>query len=92
MRHLVWLSGVLLALSCSVDNSNLNVDAGGTGGVVIGSGGAGGCPRCAPTGGTGGGATGHRRQRDRNGWRDWRPERRRWKRSRRWGHPGPAAT
>ncbi len=27
MRHLVWLSGVLLALSCAVDNSNLNVDA-----------------------------------------------------------------
>jgi hypothetical protein len=66
MRHLAWLSSVLLALSCAVDNSNLNVDAGGgtgggvgTGGSVgaggsAGAGGAGGCPRCAPTGGTGG--------------------------------------
>jgi hypothetical protein len=53
MRHLVWLSGVLLALSCSVDNSNLNVDAGN-----VGTGGAGGCPRCAPTGGSGGAAAG----------------------------------
>ncbi len=51
MRHVVWLSGVLLALSCSVDNSNLNLDAGG-------SGGAGGCPRCVGTGGGGGGQTG----------------------------------
>ncbi len=51
MRHLVWLSGILLALSCAVDNSNLNVDAGG-------SGGAGGCPRCVGTGGAGGGSTG----------------------------------
>jgi hypothetical protein len=54
MRRLVWLSGVLLALSCSVDNSNLNVDAGS------GTGGAGGdaCPRCVSTGGSGGNATG----------------------------------
>ena len=73
MRHLGWFSVVLLALSCSVDNSNLNIDAGGTGtggaaGVTgtggsagaTGTGGAAGdgCPRCAPTGGTGGGATG----------------------------------
>jgi len=73
MRHVGWFSVVLLALSCAVDNSNLNVDAGGpgTGGAagVTGSGGSAGatgtggaagdgCPRCAPTGGTGGGATG----------------------------------
>ena len=46
MRHLVWLAGCLLVLSCTVNNDNLNADAGGSG-----SGGAGGCPRCAGTGG-----------------------------------------
>jgi hypothetical protein len=45
MRHLVWLSGALLVLSCTVNSSNLNVDAGGTGGGAAtggrtGSGGA----------------------------------------------------
>ncbi|HEY6478098.1 MAG TPA: hypothetical protein VI456_16085 [Polyangia bacterium] len=50
MRHLVWLSGVLLALSCAVDNSNLNVDAGGSGGAGGTSTGAGG----SATGGGGG--------------------------------------
>ncbi|HEY4394096.1 MAG TPA: hypothetical protein VGP64_08540 [Polyangia bacterium] len=62
MRHLGWLTVVLLALSCAVDNSNLNVDASGTGTTggasgSAGTGGAagvGGCPRCAPTGGSGG--------------------------------------
>jgi hypothetical protein len=44
MRHTVWLAGCLLVLSCTVNNDNLNVDAGGTGG-------AGGCPRCVGTGG-----------------------------------------
>jgi len=61
MRHLGWLSVVLLALSCSVDNSNLDVDAGGSGGIVGGSGGAGGaggCPRCVNTGGAGGAQSG----------------------------------
>ncbi len=48
MRHIVWLAGCLLVLSCTVNNDNLNPDAGGTGG---GSGGAGGCPRCVGTGG-----------------------------------------
>jgi hypothetical protein len=56
MRHLVWLSSVLLVLSCSVDNSNLNVDAGGSAGA--GAGGAGGCPRCVGTGGAAGRASG----------------------------------
>jgi hypothetical protein len=51
MRRVVWLSGLFVALSCSVDNSNLNVDAGG-------SGGAGGCPRCVGTGGASGGQSG----------------------------------
>jgi hypothetical protein len=54
MRHLVWLSGVLLALSCAVDNSNLNVDAGGTGGAA-GSGAAGGS---TGAGGSAAGSTG----------------------------------
>jgi hypothetical protein len=49
MRHIVWLAGCLLVLSCAVNNDNLSTDAGGTGG---GSGGAGGCPRCVGTGGT----------------------------------------
>jgi hypothetical protein len=44
MRHIVWLAGCLLVLSCTVNNDNLNTDAGGTGG-------AGGCPRCVGTGG-----------------------------------------
>jgi hypothetical protein len=38
MRHIVWLAGCLLVLSCTVNSDNLNTDAGGTGG---GSGGAG---------------------------------------------------
>jgi hypothetical protein len=42
MRHIVWLAGCLLVLSCTVNNDNLNNDAGGTGG----------CPRCGGTGGT----------------------------------------
>jgi hypothetical protein len=49
MRHIAWLAGCLLLFSCTVNNDNLNTDAGGTGG---GSGGAGGCPRCVGTGGT----------------------------------------
>jgi hypothetical protein len=49
MRHIVWLAGCLLVLSCTLNNDNLNADAGGTGGA---SGGAGGCPRCVGTGGT----------------------------------------
>ena len=44
MRQIVWLAGCLLVLSCTINNDNLNADAGGTGG-------AGGCPRCAGTGG-----------------------------------------
>ena len=32
MRHIVWLAGCLLVLSCTVNNDNLNADAGGTGG------------------------------------------------------------
>jgi hypothetical protein len=61
MRQIVWLAGCLLVLSCTVNNDNLNTDAGGgtggtggttgTGGVTA-SGGAGGCPRCAGTGGS----------------------------------------
>jgi hypothetical protein len=60
MRHLAWLTGCLLVVSCTVNSSNLDVDASapGTGGHVIGaggttgSGGAGGdCPGCASTGG-----------------------------------------
>jgi hypothetical protein len=43
MRHIVWLAGCLLVLSCTVNNDNLNADAG--------SGGSGGCPRCVGTGG-----------------------------------------
>jgi hypothetical protein len=72
MRHVIWLAGCLLVFSCTVNNDNLNTDAGGTGGTtatggVSGSGGAGGCPRCVGTGGataaggqpgTGGSATG----------------------------------
>ena len=50
MRHIVWLAGCLLVLSCTLNNDNLNADAGGTGGLS-GTGGAGGCPRCAGTGG-----------------------------------------
>jgi hypothetical protein len=45
MRHLVWLAGCLLVLSCTVNNDNLNDGTGG------GTGGAGGCPRCVGTGG-----------------------------------------
>lgn len=48
MRHLAWLAGCLLVLSCMVNNDNLN---GGSGGSGAGTGGAGGCPRCAGTGG-----------------------------------------
>ncbi len=48
MRHLAWLAGCLLLLSCTVNNDNLNS---GTGGSDAGSGGAGGCPRCVGTGG-----------------------------------------
>ena len=45
MRHIVWLAGCLLVLSCTVNNDNLNADAG--------SGGSGGCPgRCVGTGGS----------------------------------------
>src|SRR5215831_18941160 len=59
MRHLGWLPVVLLALSCAVDNSNLNVDAGSTGtgtgtGGTSGGAGVGGCPRCVGTGGSAG--------------------------------------
>ncbi len=45
MRHVVWLAGFLLVLSCTVNNDNLNDGTGGSGG------GAGGCPRCVGTGG-----------------------------------------
>jgi hypothetical protein len=48
MRHLVLLAGCLLLLSCTVNNDNLNTDAGGTGGTSA----TGGQP------GTGGSATG----------------------------------
>jgi hypothetical protein len=44
MRHVVWLAGCLLVLSCTLNNDNLNADAGGTGGAA-------GCPRCTGTGG-----------------------------------------
>src|SRR5579871_4276508 len=56
MRRLVWLSGVLLALSCEVNTNNLNLDASGSGGAT----GVGGCPRCVGTGGNSasGGTTG----------------------------------
>jgi hypothetical protein len=36
MRHIVWLAGCLLVLSCTVNNDNLNPDAGGTGGAGTG--------------------------------------------------------
>ena len=36
MRHIVWLAGCLLVLSCTVNNDNLNTDAGGSGGVGTG--------------------------------------------------------
>ena len=55
MRHLVWLSGCLLVLSCSLDRDNLTpppVDAGGSGGATVG------CPRCVASGGTTGGGSG----------------------------------
>ena len=48
MRRIVWLAGCLLVFSCTLNNDNLNTDAGGTGGA---SGGVGGCPRCVGTGG-----------------------------------------
>jgi hypothetical protein len=51
MRHIVWLTGCLLVLSCTVNNDNLNTDAGGTGG---GSGGAGGASATGGQIGTGG--------------------------------------
>jgi len=50
MRQIVWLAGCLLVLSCTLNNDNLNADAGGTGGRS-GTGGAAGCPRCEGTGG-----------------------------------------
>ncbi len=45
MRHIVWLAGCLLVLSCTVNSDNLNTDAGGTGGATatggqVGTGGA----------------------------------------------------
>jgi hypothetical protein len=71
MRHVVWLAGCLLVLSCTVNNDNLN---GGTGGAGSGTGGAiatGGQPGTggqaggghtgtggSGTGGVGGGGTG----------------------------------
>ena len=74
MRHIVWMAGCLLVLSCTVNNDNLNADAGGTGtggasatGGQIGTGGAsatggqGGTGGQTATGGqtgTGGSATG----------------------------------
>ena len=48
MRPLLWLSGCLLLLSCSLNSDNLTTPPADGGG----SGGAGGCPRCVPTGGT----------------------------------------
>jgi hypothetical protein len=33
MRHTVWLAGCLLLFSCTVNNDNLNADAGGNGGA-----------------------------------------------------------
>ena len=60
MRHLVWFSGVLLAFSCTVNSSNLNLDAGGGAGGGPATGGQTGAGGASATGGAtaSGGQTG----------------------------------
>src|ERR1700722_14048629 len=56
MRHIVWLAGCLLLFSCTVNNDNLNADAGGSGGTSAtgGQGGTGGTLATGGQVGTGG--------------------------------------
>src|SRR6185312_6549071 len=52
MRNLAWLGGVVLALSCTVNSSNLNVDASGIGAGGSAAGGSPGTGGQIVTGGT----------------------------------------